>query len=146
MSIRHLKHIAKRVVASSLVMALLLAPTVANACMPSSVFFDFGSASLGAQAFETVAREAETFRGSRNSRIRLIAQNDGSDAGARMSRRRAREVKAALVRRGVPARAIVIETRNPSNHMMHGEGDARLVVIDFFTVSPAPTSGSSGTC
>ena len=54
------------------------------------------------------------FRGQRNVRIRLIASTDAAgsaDANLRLARRRGEAVKAALVRRGVPAGAIDIDAR-----------------------------------
>jgi hypothetical protein len=50
----------------------------------------------------------------------------------------------ALVRRGVPARSIVIETRDAAHAMIRGEGYARLVVIVFDAIPTTRTAGSAG--
>jgi len=90
-------------------MLLTAAPSVA--CMPGNFTFALGSARLRAQERWVVDDIVNEFRARRGARVRLTATTDGigpADANLRLARRRGEAVKAALVRRGVPARAIEI--------------------------------------
>jgi outer membrane protein OmpA-like peptidoglycan-associated protein len=124
---------------------LALAPTAAPACMPLSVEFAYGSARLDAAGRESVTYALEEFQSLGDARVRLVAQTDGSAGNARMSLRRAQAIRAALVRRGVPARAIAIETPGPEGTRISGQGYARLVVILVDPVRPPATTGG-GSC
>lgn len=146
MAIRSFKHAVKGLVASAIFLGSVLAPAVANACMPSFVDFDFGSARLSASALATVTNLASDFRSQGSAGVRLIAQTDGSEANMRMSRRRAQAVKTALVGRGVPARAIVIETRGPSHTVISSDNYARVIVMDFVAEAPTRTTASVESC
>src|SRR3954471_20840849 len=94
----------------SVTFAAILAPSAANACVPPNVVFDFRSTWVSPKD-EEVARVAEAFKARSDGRVKLSAQTDGSTANLQMSKRRAQAVKAALVRRGVPAQRIDVETQ-----------------------------------
>jgi outer membrane protein OmpA-like peptidoglycan-associated protein len=91
--------------------AMLLAAAPSSACMPGNFTFDLGSARLRPDVgwvFDDIVGE---FRARRGVRVRLTATTDGlgsADANLRLARRRGETVKAAFVRRGIPARMIDI--------------------------------------
>ena len=118
-----------RLTVIALAIAAVLAPAAANACAPPMVTFGFGSIRLSPEDQAEIASVAKSFRAAPGSSVELTAQTDGSKANVQMARRRAHVIKAALVRRGVPARSIEIEVSK-------GAGDARLVVME---VVSAPT-------
>jgi outer membrane protein OmpA-like peptidoglycan-associated protein len=123
---------------------LLLTSTAAHACMPSNIEFRFGSARLDAAARAEVAYVAEEYRRMTSGRVRVLAQTDGSAANVRMARRRSLAVRTELLRRGVPARAIITETPGPSGSLIRGNNYARLVVFDIFSAPPGRATDSAG--
>ena len=120
---------------------LVSAPEGAHACMPSSIDFGFGSSQLGPAGRSEVTYVVEELRRTRNGRVMLIAQTDGSDGNVRMSRRRAQVIRESLVRHGVPATSVSIELRGPSDHMISGENAARRVVLLVVSGLPNLASG-----
>jgi len=92
----------------------------AAACEPPSIQFDLGSARIGANNRWAKDEVVGEFRARPGRRVGLTAQTDGigsAAANVRLARRRGEAVRAALVRRGVPARAIDI--------VVEGEGASR---------------------
>ena len=108
-----------RLLACMLAVPLFLAATPASACLPPMVYFARGSATLDADARAEIDRVADGFRRAQGgSRVELDAVGDDADSPAvnrRMARRRAETVRAALVRRGVPAGAIDIQISPAGN-------------------------------
>lgn len=135
-----------RLTARTISVALLMMPTVAHACMPSSIAFRSGSARLNSEGLAEVAYVVEEFRARRTVTVRLTAQTDGSDANAQMSHRRAQAVRAALVRHGIPLRAITIETRIGAGAIIGGEGYAHRVVIEVGSAPATSMADPGGSC
>ena len=86
--------------------------------VPNVVYFDFARASLNAKGQEVVSKVAEGLKGG-NYKVNLSGHADRVDTAAvnqRLSDRRAANVKAALVAKGVPAASITTkgfgESRN----------------------------------
>ena len=118
------------------VATIMLAVAVpASACMPTSIQFGLGSARLDAESRSAIDDAVNEFRARRGARFQLTAQTDGigsASANMRLARRRGQAVKAALIRRGIPASAIDV--------IAEGEGRRRgaapenrlvwLVVVD----------------
>jgi outer membrane protein OmpA-like peptidoglycan-associated protein len=91
--------------------AMLLAAAPSSACMPGNFTFDLGSARLRADDSWVINDVVSDFRVRRGVRVRLTATTDGlgpADANMRLAHRRGEAVKAAFVRRGIPARMIDI--------------------------------------
>jgi outer membrane protein OmpA-like peptidoglycan-associated protein len=106
-----------RLIAWTLAALVFAAPAAAGACMPLMFYFDSGSSRLNADSRRAVRTVVDDYRALRGGRIRLIARTDGAgtaDANMRLARRRGAAVKAELIRRGVPARAIDIDARGES--------------------------------
>jgi hypothetical protein len=102
-----------RLLACFLALPLLLAATPAKACTPPAIPFVAGSTRLSAEDLREIRRLAGEFRQMRpGTTLRLDVEADRTGAlQARrwVARRRGDVVKAALVRRGVPAAAITVE-------------------------------------
>lgn len=130
-----------RPIASTAVMILFAVSTPSKACMPHMVYFQFGTARLNAEALSGLDYALDEFRRQPGARLRLIARTDGigtADANKRLARRRGEAVRAALVRRGIPARAIEIDARGEAELAPGGsDSDDRVVIIDVI----APTAG-----
>ncbi|HEV2816021.1 MAG TPA: OmpA family protein [Allosphingosinicella sp.] len=114
---------------------MLVAAGPAGACAPPSIRFGLGSARIDAMGRQAIDEVVNEYRARRGGRVQLRATTDGlgpAAANLRLARRRGEAVKAALVRRGVPASAIDI--------IAEGEGRRRgaipedrlvwLVVVD----------------
>jgi outer membrane protein OmpA-like peptidoglycan-associated protein len=117
---------------------MLMAAAPAGACMPPVIQFGLGSARLDADARWAVDDTVREFRARRGTRVRLRATTDGvgaADANLRLARRRGEAVKAALVRRGVPASAIDIFAEGEARARGGAVAEDRLV---WLTVDQAP--------
>jgi OOP family OmpA-OmpF porin len=93
-------------------------PPVAVPATPSFlVFFDWDRSDLSAQAQQTIAQAAQSYKTKGNARVTATGHADKSGPDAynmALSLRRANAVKDALVRNGVPAAAIVVTGRGES--------------------------------
>jgi len=117
--------------------ASALVPAPGQACVPfTTVDFAFGSARLDRADLVEIRDVARKFRATRDSRVSVMAQSDGSRANLRLSHRRADVVKAALIRLGVPAAKIDVETLIGRKALVMGDGYARWVHLE---VDAAPT-------
>ena len=100
---------------------VILAPAApADACMPPSIQFRLGSARIDTPQMWAIDDIVISFRARRDVRVVVTAYTDAlgpADANLRLARRRGEAVKAALVRRGIPAGAIDV--------VAHGERHAQ---------------------
>jgi outer membrane protein OmpA-like peptidoglycan-associated protein len=103
----------RRLTACHFATLLFLAASPASACGPPSFFFETGSARLEPTADEQLSEIVFSFRRARpGARLRLTAYADGTGTLAvnrRLAQRRGDAVRVALVRRGIPSRAISID-------------------------------------
>jgi outer membrane protein OmpA-like peptidoglycan-associated protein len=117
----------------SFVAAWFLVAAPAHACMPDVVLFPTGSTHLDEEELRAISQLATIFRHMpRGTIVRLTANMDGigsTDANIRLARRRSEAVKAAFVRRGIPANAIDINA--PFAGRGSFNGNARYVQIDL---------------
>ncbi|WP_366932215.1 OmpA family protein [Sphingomonas sp.] len=94
--------------------AFITAPSIA--CGPPSFNFERRSARLSPTVDDQLTETVGNFRrASPGSRLRLTAWGDGTGttvANRRLALRRANSVSAALIRRGIPRRAIDISIRS----------------------------------
>ncbi|MBV9882442.1 MAG: OmpA family protein [Sphingomonadaceae bacterium] len=100
-----------RLLSRSLAPVLLLSATPGLGCMPGEFNFATGSARLNPRDHWVIADILRQFRARPGVVVELTAATDGigpADANLRLARRRGEAVKAALVRRGIPARVIRI--------------------------------------
>lgn len=109
-----------------LVAGAVFIPSMAAACAPPAIIFAFGSTRLSADDQAAIQSVADEMRASPDRTLRLIAQTDGSDANMQMASRRARVVKAALIRLGVPAQKIEVRRHK----IEFGGKSARLVLLE----------------
>jgi hypothetical protein len=109
---------------------LFLAPMPAIACAPPSVHFAPGSVRLNAEGRREIAYALEGYRTGSGRRFMLRASsrvNASAAAAVRLARRRAEAVKAALIRRGVPANHVAIDSRSIANV---GSGSTPMIWIE----------------
>ena len=100
--------------------AILATAAPAGACVPPNIFFGLGSARIERAHRWAIDDIVSSFRARRNVRVAISAHTDAigpAEANMRLARRRGEAVKAALVRRGIPADAIDV--------VAHGERHAR---------------------
>jgi hypothetical protein len=101
---------------TALIFALMIGAPAA-ACEPGRFHFGSGSARLDPRQQWVIDDIVGEFRGARpGGRVRLLAGTDGVGsmaANLRLARRRGEAAKAALVRSGIPARAIDIVVQRP---------------------------------
>lgn len=120
-----------KLLASAVAAAFLLAPGVARACAPPIIPCAPGSLRLDASDLHQIADVASMFRHApRRARVQLSVGTDivgSSMVNRRMAQRRGEVIKAALIRRGVPARAIALEIYDPRP----GSGTERLAFIEL---------------
>ena len=110
----------RRIAISGAAILALITGAPTAACVPPSIQFGLGSARIDAEERAGIEEVVRDFRARPGTRVELRAQTDGIGSAAanlRLARRRGEAVKAALVRRGVPARAIHI--------IAEGEGPSR---------------------
>ncbi len=117
----------------SFMAAWLLAAAPAQACMPDVVLFSTGSARLDEEDFRLISVLAGEFRQMpRGTIVRLTANMDGigsANANIHLARRRSEAVRAAFLRRGIPASALDIVA--PTTGAGSFNGNARYVQIDL---------------
>ncbi len=116
-----------RLVKWTLAAAVLAASTPADACAPEIIDFNPGSYRVGRDDIRTIDYEVERWR---NVRAWQIILSTGSD---RLAQKRLNAIRAALMRRGVPARAIVMDK---------GRGNSREVWVDV--IEPQKPEASCG--
>jgi outer membrane protein OmpA-like peptidoglycan-associated protein len=123
--------VALRLIGVAAATTLFMAAAPANACFPPAIGFARGSVALDASGRAEIDRRAAEFRRSpRGSRLDLESIGDtagSAEANRRMAWRRAEAVRAAFVRRGVPAGLIDVQL-SPA-----GNGWAREVWITITT-------------
>lgn len=126
---------------------MLMTAAPAGACAPPSIEFGQGSARIDARrsrwAIDDVVSE---FRVRRRVRVELSAQTGGGDTvavSARLARRRGQAVKAALVRRGIPARAIDVFVEG---ERQDAASTARLVWMQVVAAPARNVAGRGGGC
>ena len=93
--------------------AALLLPAAASALSPWALFFDSGSSRLSAQAEKILDYVAQAVRESDIRKLAISGHADrvgSAEANRALGLKRAEAVKAALVRRGVPAGMMTVET------------------------------------
>jgi len=88
------------------------------------VFFAYGSHHLGPVDLSEIDDVVQAWRASHDKKIGISIGGDG------MATKRVAAIKAALMRRGVPAKAIVVQ---------FDHGNSRIVGLDL--VAAAPTCG-----
>ncbi|MDB5722379.1 MAG: flagellar motor protein MotB [Alphaproteobacteria bacterium] len=101
-----------RIAATLCALLVLIDGSPARAVSPYNVFFASGRAKLNHQSGLILDNVAKTFRIARVRSFDVFGHADragSSDHNRWLSRRRAEAVKAALVARGVPARAIAVQ-------------------------------------
>ncbi len=138
-------------IACAAALLVLMSPAPALACMPPMIDFDAGSARLDADANAELDRVASRFRADQGLILRLTAQTDPSgsaEANMRLARRRGEAVKAALMRRGVPASALLIEARGEWDPLITGPAEGQRVVVIDTVAAPAAVvaPGEGGSC
>lgn len=87
----------------TLALLLLTAATPSRACAPEWIDFKPGSYLLGRGDLRIIDYEVERWQSARDWRILLSAGR------GKLAQRRINAIKAAFVRRGVPAQAIAVE-------------------------------------
>jgi len=87
----------------STIMLMLAAP--AGACIPPNIQFESGSIRIDPDNQWAIDDTVSDYRARRGVRVRLTAQTGigRAERSMQLARRRAQAVKAALVRRGIPA-------------------------------------------
>jgi outer membrane protein OmpA-like peptidoglycan-associated protein len=126
---------------------MLLVGTPSFACLPDGFSFALGSARLNPREHGLIERVVREFRAQPGRRVRLIASTDAigpADANLRLSRRRGEAVKAALVRHGIPARAIDIVAEGAGGRR-DVDPYARGVAYDFVD-EPHQPGGDADRC
>ena len=134
----------RRAIAIFVAPFLLLLATPASACMPDAITFLAGSVRLSAADQHYIAIVAAQFRQApHGSILRLTAWTGAAgspDSDLRIARRRNEAVKAAFIRRGIPA--LAIETRlDMRDGAING---LRYVQMDIVAGRSAGGSGCGG--
>jgi outer membrane protein OmpA-like peptidoglycan-associated protein len=107
-------------------LAVTICPSAAHACASPIADFAFGSAQLNSQAHKEIADIANYLTTNPNEHVNLVAQIDGSNANARMARRRVKVVSTEFKRLGVSARKIHAQFQT----IEYSSSSARLIRLE----------------
>jgi outer membrane protein OmpA-like peptidoglycan-associated protein len=116
-----------RTIAALAALALAWPSTPAAACTPPGASFASGSIRLNGESLAEIDRIVASWRRAPSQRIVLAAISDRAGSAAsnmRLSRRRGEEVKAALMRRGIPASVIDLQVLGETSHTANGVAHA----------------------
>lgn len=115
-----------RMISLAFAVALGLISSSATAFSPWSIFFECESASISGEGHRVLSQVAGSFRNARIQRLRIVGHADRTGTPAvnrQMARERAEAVKLALVRLGVPAERIVVESAGDSRPVVETPRD-----------------------
>lgn len=127
-----------RLITCVLATTKFFSPTWASACAPPNVGFNPGSARLGANDWREIRYALEGYRP--GSPVRFLLTTNGYESGPaarviRLARRRAEAVRAALIRSGVPARYVAIDSASIVRAATQPRGSVPTVWIETVDAS-----------